>query len=138
MASLQIRDVDPVLIERIKELAKRDRRTLGQQVQYILERYIEAGASFERRDLATAARRIRAFWKARGIEAPEIELPSRSDDDDRMQRIQRILDGEECSACTSWTPNTRDPQHEALSKCAWSGDRGLEGGDVATGCSPGS
>ena len=95
MASLQIRDVNPELIARIKELAKRDRRTLGQQVQYILERYLEAGGSFERRDMATAARRIRAFWKARGIEAPEIELPSRSDDDGRMQRIQRILDGEE-------------------------------------------
>ena len=95
MASLQIRDVDPELIAKIKELAKRDRRTLGQQVQYILERYIETDGFLERRDMATAARRIRAFWKEKGVEPPEIRLPSRSEDDERMERIQRILDGEE-------------------------------------------
>ena len=66
-----------------------------QQVQYILERYLETEGFLERRDLATAARRIRAFWKDQGVEAPEIHLPSREEDDGRMERIQRILDGEE-------------------------------------------
>ncbi len=95
MASLQIRDVDPELIAKIKELAKRDRRTLGQQVQFILERYVETDGFLERRDMATAARRIRAFWEEVGVEAPEIDLPSREDDDGRTERIQRILNGEE-------------------------------------------
>ena len=93
MASLQIRDVDPELIARIKELARRDRRTLGQQVQYILERYLEAEGSFGR-DLTTAARRLRAFWQSHDGAAPEIPLPSRKDDS-RTRRIQKILDGED-------------------------------------------
>lgn len=94
MASLQIRDVDPELLARIKELARRDRRTLGQQVQYILERYLEAEGSFERRDMTTAARRLRAFWQSHDGAAPEIPLPSRKDDS-RTRRIQKILDGED-------------------------------------------
>ncbi len=91
MASLQIRDVDPGLIERLKAVARRERRTLGQQVLFALEAHVEAELS-DRRDMRTAARRLRELW-ADGDERPsDLALPSRNGNGERERRLRRALE----------------------------------------------
>lgn len=91
MPSLQIRDVDPRLIKRLKDLARREHRTLSHQVLFVLEQYLQARDPGGR-DLATAASRIRDFWSEAGEEAPELTLPSREDEPGRTDMVDRILE----------------------------------------------
>lgn len=92
MASLQIREVDPGLVARLKLVARRERRTLSQQVLYVLERHVERELG-ARPSLATMARRLEAFWSEQGGATTELEPPSRGDAG-REERIARILAGE--------------------------------------------
>jgi plasmid stability protein len=93
MASIQIRDVDPALIEKLKELAAREKRSLGRQILYILERHLE-GESLARHDLGTAAARVREFWLTREQPAAELNLPDRAAGSERDEQIQKILRGD--------------------------------------------
>ena len=92
MASIQIRNVDPILLERLQRLAQAERRTLNQQILYVLERV--AAGTHQAPTCVNVARRLRAFWASTGIvPADELCLPDRGADDGRAERIQHILEG---------------------------------------------
>ncbi len=93
MASLQIRDVDPRLLKRLKALAEREHRTLSHQVLFVLERFLESPGS-SGRDLTAAATRLRDFWSGSAAEAPELPLPERQPVSRRQSTVNRILDGD--------------------------------------------
>ena len=47
MANLQVKDIDNQLYESLRTLAKQERRSISQEVVYILEKYLSAPKSFE-------------------------------------------------------------------------------------------
>ncbi len=48
MANLQVKDIDDNLYETIRRLAADDRRSISQEVVYILKKYLSLPDSFER------------------------------------------------------------------------------------------
>ncbi len=97
MASLQIRQVDPLLIEQLKRIARIQRRTLGQQVLYVLEGFVQQELGTQT-GMAGIARGLEAFWQ--GSERPgEQALAVSRAGDSRSERIQAILDdnGDGCT-----------------------------------------
>ena len=89
MASLQIRDVDPLLLDRLKRIASKQRRTLGQQVLLVLEEYIRTQVE-PRSGMVAIADELRRFWEGR--ERPRGKTTVDRTKDTRTERIQRILD----------------------------------------------
>ncbi len=47
MPNLQVRDIDEYLYESLRSLAVQERRSISQEVVYILERYLSIPGSFE-------------------------------------------------------------------------------------------
>ncbi len=48
MANLQVKDIDDNLYEALRRLASDERRSISQQVAFILEKYLASKASFDR------------------------------------------------------------------------------------------
>jgi hypothetical protein len=48
MANLQVKDIDEKLYNALRRLAADERRSVSQQVTYILERYLSSNARFDR------------------------------------------------------------------------------------------
>ena len=90
MASLQIRDVDPALVAGLKQLARRERRTLSQQVLHVLERHLEQTLG-RQTGLAAIADRLEHVLSGADDVAMELELPSR-EEAGRKARVAAILD----------------------------------------------
>ena len=47
MANLQVKDIDDKLYETLRRLASNDRRSISQEVVYILQKYLSKPASFD-------------------------------------------------------------------------------------------
>ena len=48
MANLQVKDIDEKLYDALRRLASNDRRSISQEVVYILQKYLSKPYSFER------------------------------------------------------------------------------------------
>ncbi|ORC28817.1 antitoxin [Marispirochaeta aestuarii] len=48
MANLQVKDIDEKLYDTLRRLASNDRRSISQEVVYILQKYLSKPHSFER------------------------------------------------------------------------------------------
>ena len=90
MPSLQIRDVDPLLIQRLKAVAKREHRSLGNQVLFILERFLEQDHPAYP-TLPKAAERLEDYWNGAAVEPPELRIPHREGPSDRDDTVRRAL-----------------------------------------------
>jgi len=78
MSSILVRDLDPDVVERLKERARLNKRSLQAELRYILE--MEAAADSRRRNHAELARRADAIRRRSG--------PQKSDSTEILRKVR--------------------------------------------------
>lgn len=84
MASLTLKNLPDALLRRLRDAADRDRRSLNQEVQYLLEAAIDAEAKPSRRSGADVERQVKAWRRLAG---------RWQSDEDEAAEVRRIVRG---------------------------------------------
>ena len=90
MSSIQIRDVDPALIEQLKDSARDNRRSLSQQILQVLHEHVEARQKAQV-GMAGLAAHLRRTSPA---DNPwlDFDIPARTIEDQRSDQLAATLE----------------------------------------------